>query len=143
MLLHAGWHGAQAAQSEEHIIRADAETDIAMHALQLGEVIAFGRNSAEQGVGMADNIFGGRENGEINTEIERSEIERRRPCIINSSFDTGFFRRCDNGRHVLHFKGLRAGAFHENHRRIVANELGNIAADERVVIFRLNAIIAQ
>ena len=92
MLLHARRHGAQATQSEEHIIRANAETDIAMHALQLGEVIAFGRNSAEQGVGMADNIFGGRENGEINTEIERSEIERRRPCIINSSFDTGFFR---------------------------------------------------
>ena len=91
MLLHARRHGAQATQSEEHIIRANAETDIAMHALQLGEVIAFGRNSAEQGVGMADNIFGGRENGEINTEIEPKYRE-----IRGISRMTGFLRRsCD------------------------------------------------
>ena len=58
-------HGAQAAQGEIAVLRPGAQPQILVGALDIGRGALIGGDQAEHRIGMADDIFGRRLDGDV------------------------------------------------------------------------------
>ena len=83
---------------------------------------------------MAAEIFGAGVNRQIDAEVERAEIERRRPGIVHQHQRALGMRGFGDGGDVLHLEAERARRFGEHHARVRLHQCGNAAADQWIVI---------
>ena len=125
---------AQAAQAEIDVVRPFAQAGQAHGVFQFRNRRRIGRDGAEHDVGVAADIFGAGLDDEIDTMIERPEIERRRPGIVHQHQRTIGMRGFGDRRHVLHFEGERARRFQIDGTRVRLQQLGNAGPDAGIVI---------
>ncbi len=127
----ADGEGAQAAQGEPGLVGAGALAEDAAGALEaLGEGLG-GGDRAEHQVRMAADIFGAGEDGEIDAERDRGEVERGRPGVVDQGGDTARFGGGADGGDVLHLERMGAGAFEEDGAGPVGDQGGDAGADQR------------
>ena len=135
---------AQAAQAEISVVGPFMKTGETHGAFQRLYGRSIGRDGAEHHIGMAADIFGAGLDDEIDAVVERAEIKRGRPGIVHQhqrAFGMyGFFVRGFGDRgDVLHFERERAGQFQIDGARVRPDQLGDRAADARIVVSRADA----
>ena len=103
--------------------------------------VAIGRRGdrTQHRIRMADDIFGAGQDGEIDPRRDRREEQRRRPGIVEQRRDPPRLGRRDDRGNVLHLKGQAAGAFEEDRRRGLPDQIGDAGADQRIVEARGDA----
>ena len=85
---------------------------------------------------MAADIFGHREDADVDAGRERGEQQGRRPGIVEQRDDPALARRGADRRHVLDLHRQAAGAFEQDRAGLLAEQLADAGADQRIVIGR-------
>ncbi len=71
---------------------------------------------------------------DVGAERQRLVVKRRRPAVVDQYADAAWFcRGCDGGQ-VLHLESQRAGTFHPDGPGVLGDQVGDAAADPRIVI---------
>ena len=68
-----------------------------------------GGNATHHHIAMAHDIFGGRQDGQVDSLVERGMKIRCRPCVIEQRHYIALFRRSADRRDILHFEGQATG----------------------------------
>ncbi|MNZ90057.1 hypothetical protein D3C78_1090080 [compost metagenome] len=105
---------AQAAQCQVHVIRPRCLPKIMRGALQQRPRPLVGRGRAQQGIGMAHDVFRCRLDGDVHAMLERLEEQRRRPGVVHHHERAGLVRLRGDGIDVLHLEGHGARRLHED-----------------------------
>ncbi len=124
----------QAAQAEIDILWTRTKPEILVRPPHRRRCLFRRGDGAEHGVGMADDIFGGGLDRDIDPVGERLEEQRRRPGIVHDDHGAGLMRGFGDRWDVLHLEALRAGRLGEHHLGPVAEQILDRRADQRVVI---------
>ncbi len=96
-------------------------------------------NCAKQRIGVPDDVFRGRLYGNVHAMLERLEVKRGGPGVIQGDGNVSGPRGPANRRNVLNLEGLRAGRLGKDEFRLRLQESSNTGPDERIVILDVNA----
>src|ERR1700726_4086324 len=92
---------------------------------------------------MASDIFGAGLDREVNALFQRAEIKRARPGVIHENQGAcGMYGSC-NGWNVLDLERERARRLDEYGTGIRFHQLGDIGADHRIVIRRVDPVALE
>ena len=136
-------HRAQAAQPEEHVLRSGAERRRVEGRAQLLPAALVRRDHAEQQVGMAAEVFRAGLDRDIDAARMRREEQRRRPGVVHHHDRVARMRDRRDRRNVLHLERQRARRLGEHHARVRLEQAGDVRAEQRVVVGRLDAEALQ
>ena len=92
---------------------------------------------------MAAEIFGAGLNGHIHAEVMRAEKQRRCPRIVHQRGDTARGGGSDDGGYVLDLERLGARGLEEDGAGVGADEAGDVAGNERVIIGGFDPVARQ
>ena len=130
---------SEPAQSEVRVVRAHAKTQLRhRRSYRLVQRLRR-RDRAHHDVGMAANIFRGRENRDVDAALERRKEVRRRPTVVQQRVNPARARGGANRRHVLDLERHRSRRLEKHESRVRAERPGDVGADERVIVARFDA----
>jgi hypothetical protein len=87
---------------------------------------------------MAADVLGAGVDGDIDAQLERRGKIRRDPGIVGQHGNTAGMRGARDGGNILHLEGERTGRFAQDGAGVVAQQPGDAAAYQRVVILDLD-----
>src|SRR6202048_2915320 len=92
---------------------------------------------------MSADIFGAGLDREVDALFQRAEIKRARPGVLHEEqCACGMYGSC-NGRNVLDFERERARRLDEYATGIRFHQPGDVGADHRIVIRRLDPVALE
>ena len=129
VLLQAQGHGAQAAGGEVAVVGRSRLAKVIGDRLECRPGFFGTGDRTHDHIGVADDIFGGGLDRDIDAVLEGFEVERRAPGVVHH--DDGLVLVCDFGNrgNVLHFKRERAGGFDEHQAGVGAHQGGDACTD--------------
>ena len=139
MALHPHLKRAKPARRKPGIIGADMMAKLLRRQPKRFPLRCVRSDRSDHRIAMADNIFGTRDDREINTVRHCFEEQRRRPTIVDHRHNSARLCHSDNCGDILNLKRQASRAFHENRARAFTNQGANIATDQRVIVKRFNA----
>lgn len=92
---------------------------------------------------MARGIFGGGVNGDIDAEIERLEIKRRRPGIVHGHHAIMPVSDVSDQPDILNLEGVGTRRFQMHELRIWSDKRLDASPDRGIVILHLHAQLLQ
>ena len=92
---------------------------------------------------MADDVLGAGVDREIAAVVERLEVERRRPGIVDQHGGAVLLGDAGDGIDVLHLEGLRAGRLEIDHLGVGLDQLLDAGADHGIEEGRLDAEVLE
>ncbi len=125
---------SDAAQRQVTIVRPGHRPEDRRHDAQTAEMLLADREHPHHDIGMAHQVLGRRLNGNIDAMLERLEIKRRRPGIVQHHHRAGGMGGGGDRRDVLHFEGQRARRFGKDQLGVGLDQLGDAGADLRIEI---------
>ena len=134
----------EAAEGERAVVGRDVEAE---QAVDFSDVLHGGfavhRDGAEQQVAVAADVLGERLHADVDAVGEGVEEDAGGVGVVERDGDVAGVGGGDDRGHVLHFHRDRAGRLGPNERGVVADELGDVAADHRVVGFDFDVEVGQ
>ena len=145
MVAQAHAHRAEAAQGEVAIVGRGVEAERLAGRLCDLEHLARGTgDDAHHRVGVTDDVLGSGVDGDIAAVVERLEVERRRPGIIDHDGRAGLFGDGGHAVDVLYLEGLRARRLEIDDLGVGPHQLGEaFAADHRIEVGGLDSEALQ
>ena len=139
MLFQAHRERAQAPLTEINVVRTRRLTELVGRAPEPRPGFLRAGDRTEHGVGVADDVFGGRLHRDVHAVRKRLEVQRRPPGVVGDDGDPAAARGFRNRRDVLHLESERAGRFEIDHPGFGPDERLDGAPHERIEKRRAHA----